>query len=38
MSFITTQLLINKLGVPTEICSIVKNYLFHEINKLSKNG
>jgi hypothetical protein len=35
-SIISTQILIHKLGIPTEICTIIKNYVFHEIKKLPK--
>ena len=35
-SIISTQILIHNLGIPTEICTIIKNFVFHEIKKLPK--
>lgn len=35
-SIISTQILIHNLGIPPEICTIIKNFVFHEIKKLPK--
>jgi hypothetical protein len=37
MSSITKQLLINRFNLPIEIIDIVKDYLFHKIQKIPEN-
>jgi hypothetical protein len=36
MSLIANQLLIDNLGIPKEISMLVKDYVFHRINKIPK--